>query len=332
MRATEEILTPARPPVNISRHGRPRYNSRAMSTRISLFDPYEIRDYHPDDAAPLFVAHAAIAAAEADQLLTWTHLLEERLEAGGHVWLAARGQRLAGYAAIDPLPGLPGVVDLSGGVVPAWRRQGLGTRLLRHVETAATALGVRQLSCRMDTLEDEAARFLMGRGFFVEHEECMLELADLSELPVEPAGPPGEIVTYPQARAVAEFCRLYERSFEGAPWSQPYTEAEVSATLARPEDLLFLTQDGEPIGVVWHERLPDGRGRVEPLGIARAHQGRGHGRRLLLAALHGLRRQGALLVEIGLWRQNDPAMNLYQSLGFTEATNWYYLARDLPVV
>lgn len=300
-----------------------------MSTRIPPFNQYEIRDYRPDDAAALFVAHAAIVAADAGQLLAWTHMLEERVETGGHVWLAARGKRLAGYAAIDSLPGLPGVVDLSGGVVPAWRRQGLGTRLLRHVETAAAPLGVRQLSCRVDSLEDEAARFLLGRGFFVEHEECLLELADLGGLPTEPTGPPGEIVTYPQARAVAEFRRLYERGFDGAPWSQPYSEAELAATLARPEDLLFLTRDEQPIGVVWHERLPDGRGRVEPLGIARERQGRGHGRRLLLAALHSLRRQGALLVEIGLWRRNDPAMNLYQSLGFSEVANWYYLAHDL---
>jgi hypothetical protein len=49
----------------------------------------------------------------------------------------------------------------------------------------------------------------------------------------------------------------------------------------------------------------------------------------LLGALHSLRRQGARLVEIGLWRQNAVAMNLYQSLGFFETGNWYYLACDL---
>jgi ribosomal protein S18 acetylase RimI-like enzyme len=300
-----------------------------MSTRISPFDQYAIRDYHPDDAAALFVLHAAIASAEAGQLMAWTQLLEERLEAGGRIWLAAQGKRLMGYAAIDPLPGLPGLVDLSGGVAPAWRRRGVGARLLRHVETAAAAVGVRQLSCWAGSLQDETARFLLGRGFYVEHEECLLELADLRGLPVEPVSPTGALVTYPLARAVAEFCRLYERSFDGLPWSQPYSEAEVTAMLARPEDLLFLVESGEPVGVVWHERLPDGRGRVEPLGIAREHQGRGRGRRLLLAALHSLRWQGAGLIEIGLWRRNDPAMNLYQSLGFVEAANWYYLARDL---
>ena len=50
---------------------------------------------------------------------------------------------------------------------------------------------------------------------------------------------------------------------------------------------------------------------------------------MLLAALHNLRRRGARVVEIGLWRQNAPAMNLYISLGFKEAANWYYLACDV---
>ncbi len=273
--------------------------------------------------------HAALSAADAGELMAWTAALEERLETGGHVWLAAQGRRLAGYAAIDPLPGLPGVVDLSGGVAPARRRVGLGAALLAHVVAQAPAQGARQLSARVEALEDEAAVFLLRHGFTVEHEECLLELADLSQLPPAADDASLAFVTRPRAAAIAEFCRLYERSFAGRPWSQPYSEAEVAAALARAEDLLFAVSDGQTVGVVWHERLPDGRGRVEPIGIVHAYQGRGYGRRLLLAALHSLRRQGATPVEIGLWRTNTVAMTLYKSLGFREVDNWYYLARDL---
>ena len=78
----------------------------------------DIRDYQPDDAAALFVLHAAIAPAEVGQLLAWTTALDERVELGGRVWVAARGRRPAGYAAIDPLPGLPGIFELTGGVTP----------------------------------------------------------------------------------------------------------------------------------------------------------------------------------------------------------------------
>lgn len=293
------------------------------------FDAYDIRDYRPDDAAALFVVRAAIEPVDAGEMVAWTQDLEERVEAGTRVWLLARGRRLAGYAAVEPLPGLPGVYDLSGGVVPARRGLGLGGRLLAHVAAQAPALGVQQLSARVERLEDETAVFLLRRGFAVEHEECLLELSDLSALPPVPDAPGVAVVSFPRQQAIAEFIHLYDQSFAGRPWSQPYSTAEVAATLADAGDLLFATVDGEPVGVVWHERLPDGRGRVEPIGIAAAHQGQGHGRRLLLAALHSLRRQRAAPVEIGLWRTNEVAMHLYKSLGFTEAANWYYLARDL---
>jgi ribosomal protein S18 acetylase RimI-like enzyme len=293
------------------------------------FDAYDIRDFRPDDAAALFVVAAAIEGLDAGQLVAWTQDIEERVESGARVWLLARGRRLAGYALVEPLPGLPGVFDLSGGVVAARRGRGLGGRLLAHVAAQAPALGARELSARVEALDDEAAVFLRRRGFSLEHEECLLELSDLSELPPVPDAPSVAVVSLPRDRAIAEFIRLYDQSFTGRPWSQPYTEAEVAAALARADDMLFATVDGEAVGVVWHERLPDGRGRVEPIGIAAAHQGRGLGRTLLLAALHSLRRQGAAPVEIGLWRANEVAMHLYKGLGFREVANWYYLAREL---
>jgi ribosomal protein S18 acetylase RimI-like enzyme len=292
-------------------------------------DAFEIRDFRPGEAAALFVVHAAIAPAEAGQLLEWSERLEESVETGGLAWVVAGSQRLAGYAITEPVPGLPGVYDLTGGIVPSRRRLGLGGRLLRRAQARAAAAGVRQFSCRVNRLEDEPAPFLLRRGFFVEHEECLLELADLDDLLPIPDEPEGALITFPMPQAVGEFCRVYDGCFGDMPWSQPYTEAEVAAALVSPDDLLFLSQDGAPVGVVWQELLPGERGRIEPIGILAGHRGQGYGRRLLLAALHNLRRRGASLVEIGLWRQNTVAMNLYKSLGFLEVCNWYYLACDL---
>ncbi len=293
------------------------------------FSQEEIRAVGPEDVAALFVVHAAITPSDAGQLLAWTQGFEEWLESGGRAWAVGRGRRPAGYAMIDPVPGLPGVFDMEGGIVPARRRRGLGTMLLSHLQREAGQAKVRQLSCRVAGLEDETAQFLLKRDFHVEHEECLLELSDMDGLPPLPDRLPIELRAFPQAQAVSEFGRIYEESFSGMPWSQPYTEAEVAAGLARSEDLLFAVVEGVAAGVVWHELLPDGRGRIEPIGIARRYQGQGLGRGLLLAALHDLRRRGARSVEIGLWRQNVVAMNLYKSLGFLEVGNWYYLACEL---
>jgi len=292
-------------------------------------DQYEIRAAKADDAAAIFVVQAAIDPVDAGQLAAWTEELEEGLESGGLAWVVAHGRRLAGYATIDPVPGLPGVYDLAGGIVPARRRHGLGTRLLRHVQAAAAGKNIRHLSCRVDDLAEGTAVFLLRCGFYMEHEECRLELPATADLPPVSDDPPGALLSFPRQRIPGEFCRLYDESFAGQPWSQPYIEDEVAAMLAQPEDILFLVLDGRPIGVVWYELTPDGRGRIEPIGIAPSCQGRGYGRRLMLAALHRLRRRGATVIEISLWRDNTVAMHLYKSLGFAESARWYYLVCDL---
>ena len=283
----------------------------------------------PGHAPTLFVVHAAITAADAGQLLNWTQEMEERLETGGHAWTIGDDRRKpVGYAHIDPVSGLPGVYELSGGIMPAGRKRGLGTRLLHHVQHAARHTGARQLSARAARLEDETAAFLLRRGFIIEHEECLLQRDNLRDLPPVPDAPPGQLATYPRDRAIVEFCRVYDESFRGAPWSQPYTAAEVALLLNDHDDLLFMEVDGRPVGVAWCETLLNGRGRVEPLGIIHSFQGQGYGRRLLLAALHRLRRR-AFVLEIGTWRQNSVALNLYKGLGFLEVDHWYYLACDL---
>src|SRR5690606_23999426 len=104
---------------------------------------------------------------------------------------------------------------------------------------------------------------------------------------------------------------------------------EVEQALIRAEDLLFVARDGRPVAVVWYEQLPDGRGQIEPLAVSEAYQRRGYGRALLLAALQDFRRRRVGIVEIGLWRDNEVAMNLYKGLGFLEVANWYYLACSL---
>jgi len=324
MRATLGILTSQRRAVNhCAKIG------GQMREPILSPNHYSVRAAGPEDAASLFIVHAAITAADAEQLLAWTQSMEELLESGDYAWIIGHdGRKPAGYALIDLVPGLPGVYELSGGIVPAGRRRGLGTRLLRHVQHATRELGVRQLSARAARLEDETAAFLLRRGFVVEHEECLLQRDNLLELPPVPNAPPSPLVTYPRDRAIAEFCRVYDDSFRGVPWSQPYTEAEVATLLNDPDDLLFIEVDGRAVGAAWCEAFFDGRGRVEPLGIVRAYQGQGYGRRLLLGALHRLRRR-AFVLEIGTWRQNEVALNLYKGLGFLEVDHWYYLACDL---
>lgn len=288
-----------------------------------------IRDYTPDDAAALYVLSSALEPAAAGSLTEWAGHLNALSDLGGRAWVAASGSRLAGYALVVPLPGLPGLFDLNGSVAPDQRRRGIGTRLLEHVCEAAHPLGAEMLSALANDPDGPMASFLLRRGFFVEHEEILLERKDLWELPVLPELGGAEVVSLPREQAVDTFCRLYRQSFDGLPWSQPYTRVEVAAELVSADDLLFLVRDGQAIGVAWLAVTPGGVGQIEPIGIARDHQRRGNGRLLLIHALHRLWERGALRAEIGAWRDNAAAILLYETLGFVEIDSWAYLARDL---
>lgn len=54
------------------------------------------------------------------------------------------------------------------------------------------------------------------------------------------------------------------------------------------------------------------------MGLVKAHRGRGHGRRLMEAALAAAKGQGVERVELEVFASNAPAIALYRKLGFCE--------------
>lgn len=277
----------------------------------------EIRPFRPADGEALAHLHAGARG------------LPQRVAAGAEAWVASEGNVLVGYASVAPVPGLPGVADLEGFVTRVWRREGVGSALLQHVMQAVAGTEIGQLSHAVSSLESGATHFLRGHGFYLEHEEWQLERGDLARLPPLALPEGCGIRTFARQEAIARFRALYEESFGGMLWYQPYADAEVAGELARASDLLFFVTEGKPVGFAW-TRLERGEiGVIEPFGVARVFQGYGYGRALLRGALHQLTRRGATRVHLGLWRRNQVALALYRSEGFRHKGTYYYLARDV---
>lgn len=247
----------------------------------------------------------------------------------GRAWVILRRGNVRGFATVTPLPGLHGVVDLDGFIAVPDRRRGLGTALLHRVLDDLRDGDVRRLTHPVTALQSVAARFLQTHDFYVEHEEWEMTLS-LPPTPPAPDLPAGcRLKTFPLRQAVDRFCALYEKSFAGEPWYQPYSRGEVRSELEDAADLRFLLCEREAVGFAWTRPPQAGTGRIEPLGVARNFQGRGLGRVLLQAALQHLSRQGARRVRLGLWRQNERAISLYRRAGFKRTARRFYLARDL---
>ncbi len=242
---------------------------------------------------------------------------------GWTAWHPQQPETAVGWATAHRLPGLPRLVEAKGYVNPANRRQGVGTALLNAARQTLQNSDITELSCQADPAS-EAAQFLRHHHFELEHEEWEMVLPNLHHLPPIPRCR-AKVVTLPRPKAMTTFQALYEAAFAGLPWYQPFTLAEIAFGLPHSEAMRFLRVGDELVGFVWVQRQAQHAVQLEPVGIAKGWQGKGYGRYLLLTVLHQLARQQMQQVTLGVWRSNETAVRLYQTLGFqhTHTTTYY---------
>jgi mycothiol synthase len=180
-------------------------------------------------------------------------------------------------------------------------------------------------------LDDDRARFLLDRGFGIDHQELTLRRDLALPLPPEPERPGWSISTLPSARAFPLFRQLYEASFAPHRWYQPYSLAELEEEESAGGGAIYFARHGETaVGFAWARRAVGSGVPIEPLGVAPAHAGQGVGRWMLTAVLRRLRQAGVRQVDISTWAENEPALRLYRRLGFTVHDGCYYLAWPPP--
>lgn len=286
----------------------------------STFTVHGVRfaEYHA-----LFVLHNVIFETQDDSFSQF----RQSLNAAVQVWAITYEDDLIGYTAVWEVPGVAGLLEFNGGILPQYRKRGAGSLLLNHLITNCKSLPFHTLSCSVADVDTAVAHFLDHHHFWVEHEEWTLLLKNLATLP---AIPPSRCLlrTYPRQKAVAEFIKLYDASFADTPWNQPFTAAEVDNMLNKAIDIKFLLVDGKSVGFAWVHYAGQGA-TLEPIGIVQTAQGKGYGRILLTTILHMLANENVPAVSLGVWANNDKALALYQSVGFEPSDKMTYLAISL---
>jgi GNAT superfamily N-acetyltransferase len=240
------------------------------------------------------------------------------------VWGAWWDGELAGYAAVSAVAGLPQLLSLWGGVIPHYRRRGIGRALLERVLAEAWWDKATALSAAVEEPDGPAVDFLRASGFVPEHEEVLLALPQGVRLPtaVFPAGI--ELVFRPP-NADYLFSGMYKKAFKGLPWYQPY-----DAQRLPPVDKVFFIEHKLGFaGVAALIAHRDGRWQIEPLAILPAYQRQGLGRQLLLAVGNWVQAQSSGQLLIGTWATHTAALSLYQSLGFVRESAVQYWQRPL---
>ncbi|MGO9975880.1 MAG: GNAT family N-acetyltransferase [Solirubrobacteraceae bacterium] len=224
------------------------------------------------------------------------------------------GERLAGFLGLYAFGSSP-TVELAGMVDPSERRRGIASALL----DAALAI-CRKRSHRQPLLivprQSAAGHALANsRGGVLEHSEHALVL-----LGAPSDGPADDRLALREATAAdaPELSRLLTDGF-GRPFS------DLIELLGRnSERTLMVEREGVVAGTV-RLNLHIDTGGVYGFVVDPALQGRGIGRYVLRRVCRQLRADGARRVGLEVAVENDRALGLYTSLGFTQvSTEDYY--------
>ena len=103
-----------------------------------------------------------------------------------HLLGIEREGKWIGYTAVWPVPGVEGLLEMNGGILPQYRRQGAGSQLLRQLIAECKQLPFDTLSCLVEDADTAVYHFLQHHRFWVEHEEWTMICKALTNLPPIP--------------------------------------------------------------------------------------------------------------------------------------------------
>ena len=228
------------------------------------------------------------------------------------------GDKLLGFLGLYAFA--PPTAELAGMVDPDARRRGIATALLDAALPLCRERGYREVLLVTPRESSPGRSFALSRGAVLEHSEHALTL--LSAPADGPANPAVTVRTATQADA-AEVSKLLTTAFGTGPSHALQLQAteRVRTVLAelsgRVVGTLRLTRESEAAGIYGFA--------VDP-----AWQGRGIGRDVLRRVCQQLRDEGVHRIDLEVAVDNDHAMGLYTSLGFTPVTTEDYYALPLP--
>lgn len=232
-------------------------------------------------------------------------------------FLAHQGERLTGYCSLDSGGG--GEVELCGMVHPEQRRRGIGRALLAAAIAECRRRGADKALVICEDASQAGRRFVAAAGGQRTFSEYHMRLGRTGEqrrppdeqLDIRQAGPADlDDLVYATARAWGD------REEDIRPW--------IGERLGEGNPRFFLARrDGAPIGSM---RIHEYGGSAGIYGFVMLPEarGRGYGRQFLTAVLAQLRGEPHQRITLEVETENAPAVGLYRSLGFEEATTYGY--------
>jgi ribosomal protein S18 acetylase RimI-like enzyme len=226
--------------------------------------------------------------------------------------------RLLGFLG---LYGFGTPVELAGMVAPDAGGRGIASALLDAALTLCRARGQERVLLVVPRGSPGGRVLALGRGGTLDHSEHALVLAD------DPVGT--ERASGVSLRSAAAddgpfITRLLEVGF-GLPVAE---SANIQAS-SQARRTWVVEHDGDPVGTLAISPHDNGAG-IYGFVIDPARQGRGLGREALRQMCVRLRKDGAERIELEVEVENERALTLYTTIGFTAVTTEDYYSLPLP--
>lgn len=210
-------------------------------------------------------------------------------------------------------------VEIAGMVDPCARRRGIATALLDAARPVCRARQYQQALLVTPRRSEAGRKFAARRGAMLEHSEHALVLLDA---PTDGFADPRIHMRTATSADEPDLSRLLSADF-GAP-----TSGLLGRLTQGSERTLVVELEERIVGTVRVTRDHDTAG-VYGFAVDPAWQGRGIGRDVLRRICRDLRDDGGRRINLEVAVDNDNALRLYTSLGFTQLTTEDYYALPL---
>jgi ribosomal protein S18 acetylase RimI-like enzyme len=270
------------------------------------------------DLTDLSELERRVLAVDGGRLKLEWGMLRDRVGGRGEDFLWHESGRLLGFAGLYGFGG--DTVEITGLVDPRARRRGIATALLDAALAAASAQGYKRALLVVPRNSEAGRELARGRGADLEHSEHALALLEPS-LP-RPADP-RIAVRRGVAGDVDGVSALLTAAFGEPP-------THVAALMNG--STLVAELGGELVGTLRVDRDAD-KAAIYAFAVEPACQGRGIGRDVLSRVCRRLWSEGVTRIGLEVAVENDRALGLYVSLGFSPiATEDYYELRLVPAL
>jgi mycothiol synthase len=299
---------------------------------------YTIRNYRSDDfdnyvrlcreSNELGPSGHPASSEVAAAWLNWPYFSPEK-----DLFLVASNGEIVGGLDLRPEPDINRVI-LRCWIKPEHRRKGLAKQLFSRALPRIKELGVSYVHVNISEKNGVAGIVLAKSGFkpVRSYLEMKIDINNLDKLEADEAAGDCRCIEHGEEM---ELTRIQNRAFEGQ-WGYNPNTTETITYYTRlggfsPEQVIFVCDDDKIVGYCWVELVPSADngseqdGIIHMLGADPDYQGKGIGRKALMAGLAYLMKKGVKTASLSVDSKNRSACNLYRSIGFIrQAKNLWY--------